>query len=43
MVHEAFGLNDHTPDDLRPNYRPQAAFALWARMTAFLAERLHAA
>jgi carboxymethylenebutenolidase len=29
--------------DYRPNYRPQAAFALWARMTAFLAERLHAA
>jgi carboxymethylenebutenolidase len=29
--------------DYRPNYRPQAAFALWAHMTAFLAERLHAA
>jgi carboxymethylenebutenolidase len=28
--------------DYRPSYRSQAAFALWARMTAFLAERLHA-
>jgi carboxymethylenebutenolidase len=28
--------------DYRPNYRAEAAFALWPRMTGFLAERLHA-
>jgi carboxymethylenebutenolidase len=28
--------------DNRPNYRPAAAFALWPRMTGFLAERLNA-
>jgi len=27
--------------DNRPNYRPDAAFALWPRMTGFLAEHLH--
>jgi carboxymethylenebutenolidase len=29
-------------NDTRPNYRPDAAFALWPRMTDFLAARLHA-
>jgi carboxymethylenebutenolidase len=27
--------------DYRPSYRPEAAFALWSRMTGFLAQRLH--
>jgi carboxymethylenebutenolidase len=29
-------------NDSRPTYRPDAAFALWPRMTGFLAARLHA-
>jgi carboxymethylenebutenolidase len=30
-------------NDQRPNYRPDAAFALWPRITGFLAEHLHSA